>query len=105
MKESAALTFAALGEPVRLELVERLVRDGPQTISDLTDGLPMTRQGARKHLEVLEGAAIVQLEKSGRTQVVSLHPEAMRAAQDWMAASARAWIRRLDALQTLVEGD
>lgn len=58
---AAAEIFRALGDPVRLEMVRRLTRDSRCTIGVISEGLGITRQGARKHLQVLADARVVVL--------------------------------------------
>ncbi|RYG31212.1 ArsR family transcriptional regulator, partial [bacterium] len=53
--------FRALGDPVRLSMVQRLTRRGPWTLGTVSEGLGVTRQGARKHLQVLADAKLVAL--------------------------------------------
>ena len=52
----AALLFAALGDPTRLTLLQRLSDGGPASISMLAETFAITRQGVTKHLQVLAGA-------------------------------------------------
>ena len=71
--EAAAL-FAALGDPTRLSLVERLAGDGaPRSLGELSTGLPLTRQAVTKHLRVLEGAGLVTSSRAGRETRFALH--------------------------------
>jgi DNA-binding transcriptional ArsR family regulator len=69
----AALLFAALGDPTRLTLLQRLSDDGPASISMLAESFRlMTRQGVTKHLQVLAAAeslmAVVRAaSRSGRS--------------------------------------
>jgi DNA-binding transcriptional ArsR family regulator len=58
-------TFKALGDPVRLEMISRLSAGSDYTVSRLLDGLGLSRQGARKHLQVLADVELVHLQPSG----------------------------------------
>ena len=58
--------FAALGDEMRLRIVLRLVDEGPQSITRLTEGTAVTRQAITKHLVVLENAGIVRGKTRGR---------------------------------------
>ena len=95
--------LAALGEPTRLILVERLSKDGPTALGTLMEGLPMSRQGVRKHLEVLESAEIIVLKRRGREQIAELRPESLDQTRAWMDELAMAWKLRLGRLKALVE--
>lgn len=99
-----AALFAALGDPTRLALVQRLSREGDQSISRLGDGLPMSRQAVRKHLSVLEGAGLVSASARGREQMFALRRERIADARDCLDAIAGQWdvmlLRLRDKLET-----
>lgn len=100
---AVAQVFHALGDPVRLEMVQRLARQQPCTIAAVSDGLGITRQGARKHLQVLADAALIVLEPRGREVHVRLDPAALDHAKAFIAKLERQWDRRLDALRRSLE--
>lgn len=89
--EAAAL-FAALGEPTRLGLVERLAGDGaPRSLGELAEGLPLSRQAVTKHLRVLEGAGLVTSARAGRETRYALRPERLDEARAYLDAVDRRW--------------
>ena len=96
--------YQALGDPARLTMVERLGESGPMTTMKLVEGLGMTRQAATKHLVVLENVGLVTSEARGREIMRTLRLEVLDGAADWLSARAKAWDRKLDALQKFVEG-
>ena len=95
--------FAALGDPMRATIVERLVRSGPTSVSKLSHGLPVTRQAVAKHLRVLADARLVRSERKGREQVVELETASLAEASAWLNGLAQEWDRRLALLKKLVE--
>jgi DNA-binding transcriptional ArsR family regulator len=99
----AALIFRALGDPIRLEMVQRLTRGSRCTITAISEGLGITRQGARKHLQVLADARVVALQPEGRDVLVSLETETLDQATLFIAELERRWDTRLEALRKLVE--
>lgn len=100
---AAAEIFRALGDPIRLEMVQRLRRGSRCTITGISEGLGITRQGARKHLQVLADARVVALQPEGRDVLVSLDPESLDQAKLFIAEIERRWDARLDALRRFVE--
>jgi DNA-binding transcriptional ArsR family regulator len=84
-------------------MVQGLRRGSRCTISVISDGLGMTRQGARKHLQVLANANVVALHPEGRDVLVSLEPEALDHVKEFIAELERRWDTRLDALKKFVE--
>ncbi len=95
--------FRALGDPFRLEMVRRLTEGPPLTIATVSDGLGISRQGARKHLQVLADAELVSMATKGREVLVELSPPAMDRAKAFLAEMERRWDVRLEALRRLVE--
>ncbi|RYG45037.1 ArsR family transcriptional regulator [bacterium] len=95
--------FRALGDPVRLTMVRRLTGRGPWTVGSVSEGLGVTRQGARKHLQVLADARLIVLRPKGRETVVSLEPEAFGEATTFLAEIERQWDGRLEALRRSIE--
>ena len=67
-----APVFAALGDQTRLRLVARLGREGPLSISRLTEGTDVTRQALAKHLRVLAGAGLARGVGHGRERLWQL---------------------------------
>jgi DNA-binding transcriptional ArsR family regulator len=100
---AVADVFRALGDPIRLEMVQRLSRSRRQKIAALSNGLGITRQGARRHLQVLADAELVRLEPSGRDVWVELDPISLDRARGFIADLERQWDVRLEALKRSIE--
>jgi DNA-binding transcriptional ArsR family regulator len=99
----AALLFAALGDPTRLALLQRLSRGGPASISVLADSFETTRQGITKHLHVLAAARIIEGERRGREHVWAINPGRLAEAQRHLQVIARGWDDALARLKAHVE--
>ncbi len=96
--------FRALGDPTRRVMVERL-GEGPATVSQLAEPLPMTLSAVVQHLGVLESCGLVRSEKVGRTRTCRLEPGGLQLAQDWFAGQRAVWERRLDRLGQVIAAD
>jgi DNA-binding transcriptional ArsR family regulator len=90
-------TYAALADPTRRALLVAL-RSGDARITDLAAPLPMTFAGVSRHIGVLEAAGLVRRAVRGREHWVSVRPEALSAAEDWISEQTAFWSRRADAL-------
>jgi DNA-binding transcriptional ArsR family regulator len=102
---SLPAVFAALSDPTRLHVVERLAR-GPASISELAAPFDMAGPSFLKHVKVLESAGLVQSQKTGRVRSVRLVPDALRWVDEWVGQHRRQWEGRLDDLGTfLSQGD
>lgn len=96
-----ATTFAALGEPTRLRVVECL-RDRPFAVGDLADALAIRQPQVSKHLRVLRDAGIVVAEPVARRRVHYLRTEPFEEIGAWASSFERLWAARLDALDTVL---
>lgn len=66
--------FKALADPTRRALLDRLLEQQGQTLTELVDGLGMRRQSVAKHLAVLEKAGLVNCRWRGREKLHYLNP-------------------------------
>ena len=62
--ELIARRFRAVGEPMRIRLLDRL-RDGEATVGELCEELGASQQNISKHLAVLADAGILGRRKAG----------------------------------------
>jgi DNA-binding transcriptional ArsR family regulator len=95
--------FAALAEPNRRLLLERLGTHGVATATTLAAELPVTRQAVTQHLAVLESVSLVSSARAGRERRYTVHVEPLTAAASWMNQVAARWDARLAALKALAE--
>ena len=96
----AEQVFVALADPSRRSILAALAAGGPATATDLADRLPITRQAIAKHLALLAEVGLVTAEQGERRRVrYRLRSAPMQVAQQFLAALARDWDSRLDALK------
>jgi DNA-binding transcriptional ArsR family regulator len=95
-------TFAALADPSRRRVLERLGR-GSATISELAEPAGITLTGMKKHVRVLEEAGLVTTEKVGRARHCRLGPRRLEDVAEWMESYRRMLDERLDRLGELLD--
>ncbi len=96
----AEQVFVALADPTRRAILSELAAGGPATATDLASRLPISRQAIAKHLALLAVAGLVTAEPGERRRVrYRLDSAPMQMAQQFLAALARDWDGRLDALK------
>jgi len=95
-------TFAALADPTRRRVLERLGR-GTATISELAEPFAITLTGMKKHVQVLEAAGLVTTEKVGRERRCSLGPQRLDDVQTWIAGYRQMLDDRLDRFGAMLE--
>jgi DNA-binding transcriptional ArsR family regulator len=87
--------FRALSHPIRRGIVERLAA-GPATVGDATGDFGVSKPAISKHLKVLEETGVVTRVVEGRTHRLSLHPDVLSEAADWMDRQRALWGRLFD---------
>ncbi|HEY7025499.1 MAG TPA: metalloregulator ArsR/SmtB family transcription factor [Candidatus Limnocylindrales bacterium] len=100
--QSVDRTLAALADPTRREILERLSR-GPLSISELAEPLGITLTGVKKHIRVLEDVGLVQTRKVGRVRECELGPDRLEYVEQWITDYRRAVEQRLDRMTELLE--
>jgi DNA-binding transcriptional ArsR family regulator len=98
MGDGVGAVFAALADPSRRTIVQRLAHVGRATPTELAVELPMTRQAVAKHLATLEQAGLVYARREGRNTVYRPDPAPLRDATAWMERVGAEWDERLAAL-------
>ena len=96
----AEQVFAALADPNRRSILTELAAHGPRTATELSQALPITRQGIAKHLGLLADAGLVTAEPGeGRRVRFRLSSQPIQVAQRFLTALARDWDGPLQALR------
>ncbi len=95
--------FAALADPTRLEVLNRLATGGPFTATQLSSTMPISRQAVAKHLAALGAAGLVEKTKSGREVRFSFHPEPLDDIVRWAEDTGSSWDQRLRRLSETLE--
>jgi DNA-binding transcriptional ArsR family regulator len=95
-------TFAALSDPTRRAMIERLSR-GPASVRGLTEPFALSQQMISKHIACLVRARIVIKTKRGRESVCRLRPEAIKTVSDWASNYRRFWEERFDKLDVVLK--
>ncbi|WP_370326085.1 ArsR/SmtB family transcription factor [Euzebya sp.] len=92
-----ATTFAALGEPTRLRIVE-LLRSGPSPVGQIAEQLGIRQPQASKHLGVLRDAGVLDVEPVARQRIHRLRDEPFIEIGAWLRTFEQQWEARLDTL-------
>ena len=75
--------FAALGDPTRRLIFERVAR-GPSAVGTLAAGLPVSRPAVSQHLRVLKEAGLVAETPDGARRIYRLDPRGIAAMREWL---------------------
>lgn len=96
------LVFMALADGSRRKIVH-LLTQGEMPVSDIAAEFDMSLQAVSKHIKMLEKANVVQRRIEGRTHYLSLAPEQLAGALDWISIYRNFWQSRLQTLANLIE--
>jgi DNA-binding transcriptional ArsR family regulator len=88
-------TLAALADPTRRSILERLGRGGA-TITELAEPFGMSLTGMKKHVRILEQAKLVRTEKVGRTRRCNLGPRRLEDLERFLDTYRQLLDGRLD---------
>ncbi len=106
-KDSAAraarldAVFAALADPTRRAIIERLSRSEAR-VTELAEPFDMSLNAVSKHIRVLEASGVVVREKRGREHVLSINTRSLDEVDLWIERTRRYWEERLDAMEGLL---
>lgn len=96
-----AIAFAALADPTRREVFERLAK-GPRSVGEIAEGLPVSRPAVSQHLKVLKEAGLVSDRPEGARRVYQIDPQGLGQMRAWLD---RFWDEALEAFKAEVERD
>src|SRR2546427_12201618 len=98
------LAFAALSDPTRREIVQRLAK-GAARVTDLADPFDMAFNAVSNHVKVLERAGLVRRTREGREHHIALDPEPIRRIAGWASRYERFWSGRLAKPEALLKNE
>ncbi|HKD48814.1 MAG TPA: helix-turn-helix domain-containing protein [Rhizomicrobium sp.] len=96
--------FRALADKSRRLLLDRLRSRNGQSLSELSEGLEMTRQAVTKHIAILEEANLVAPLRQGRERLHFINPVPINEiAERWIYKFDRPRLRALSDLKKALE--
>src|SRR5579859_7373181 len=93
--------FAALADPTRRAIVERLIAAGELSVGDVAAPFAITTQAISRHLQVLEQAGLIQRRVERQWRYVRLRKDALEPVEGWLSHQRRHWTAALDRLEAL----
>ena len=95
--EQLTSVFAALADPTRRAIVERLA-SGEASAGELAEPFGISKPAISKHLKVLEKAQIIVRKKDAQWHRFQLKSDSLKIASDWIDQYRLFWEDQLDAL-------
>ncbi|MCA9327784.1 winged helix-turn-helix transcriptional regulator [Candidatus Saccharibacteria bacterium] len=94
--------FASLADPTRRDILARVAR-AEYSISELAANYRMSLAAISKHLMVMERARLVSKRKEGKQHIVSLAPDALKTADEYLEQYRCMWQSRFEKLDRLIQ--
>jgi DNA-binding transcriptional ArsR family regulator len=96
--DELSMTFAALADPTRRAILERL-RAGEATLAELAEPFDMTLQAVALHMKVLERSGLITRSRVAQRRPARIAPGPLGNATRWMLGYREFWegsFERLD---------
>ena len=91
--------FAALADPTRREIFERLARR-PLSVGEIAEGLPVSRPAVSQHLKILKDAGLVTMHSEGTRNLYQID---FRTIASMRAYLDKFWTKALAAFKDAAE--
>ena len=92
-----SLTFSALADPVRRQILKRLSL-GDATVNELASPHEMSLPAISRHIKVLENAGLLSKTRHAQQRPCHLEVAPLHHAQEWMEQYKAFWDDRFDRL-------
>ena len=97
MNDPLSTSFAALADPTRRAILERLAQ-GDATVGELAEPVRMTMPAISKHLSVLERAGLITKSRDGQRRNCRITATPLKNATSWLNEYRRHWEANLESL-------
>ncbi len=98
MNDPLSQTFAALADPTRRAMLERLAK-GPATVKELAEPFRLSMPAISKHLKVLEHAGLIERGREAQWRPARLQAAPLKDATQWLEAYRQNWEESFDRLE------
>lgn len=105
MTSQIITTFAALGDPTRFAIVERLLQRGALPAGELQDVADISAPAISRHLKVLREAGILHQEIDAQRRIYSVRPDVLSEVGDWVQRHKAFWTANLDRLAAALDAE
>ena len=102
-KQKVTAVFAALADPTRRSILERLSVHGDIRVTALARPFRMSLPAVSRHLRVLEKARLIRRQRHGREHLIQANAEGLTAARQWISHCAAGWDFSFDKLDELLK--
>ena len=101
-QDSLSTTFAALADPTRRAILERLA-DGAATVKELSAPFKISGPAISKHLRVLERAGLIARGREAQWRPCRIEAAPLRQVAEWTEQYRQIWEQHFDSLETYLQ--
>lgn len=96
--------FYSLSDPIRRDILQR-VASNEHSVGELVSQYHISFAAISKHIKVLEVANLVIKRKEGKKQMITLAPNTLKSADEYLEQYRQMWQSRHDKLEILLKKD
>lgn len=96
--------FHSLADPTRRDILARVAR-AELSVGELVEKYDMSFAAISKHLNVLEKAKLIIKRREGKKNMVTLAPDALAIADEYLEQYRQLWEHKFDKLDVLLKED
>jgi DNA-binding transcriptional ArsR family regulator len=89
--------FGSLSDPTRRDILKKVSKKN-MSVGEIALHYQLTFAAVAKHLDVLHRAKLISKNRHGKEQIVSISPDTLAAASNYLGAYTQLWENRLDSL-------
>jgi DNA-binding transcriptional ArsR family regulator len=102
MQQDMASVFAALGDPTRLAIIQRLA-EGEASVQELAEPFDISGPAISRHLKVLEQVGLISRRREAQLRPCRLEREKLEEIRDWTKRMRRFWDESFDRMDDYLE--
>lgn len=102
MQQNLSSVFAALGDPTRLAIIQRLA-EGETSVQELARPFDISGPAISRHLKVLEQAGLISRRRDAQLRPCRLEREKLEEIRDWTKRMRRFWDESFDRMDDYLE--
>jgi DNA-binding transcriptional ArsR family regulator len=91
--------FAALADPTRRAIIERLLAAGELSVGDVAAPFAISTPAISRHLQVLERAGLIERRIERQWRFVRVRVDALAPVEGWLLRQRQHWTAALDRLE------
>ncbi|HHY48552.1 MAG TPA: metalloregulator ArsR/SmtB family transcription factor [Alphaproteobacteria bacterium] len=102
MQQDLSSVFAALGDPTRLAIIQRLA-EGEASVQELAKPFDVSGPAISRHLKVLEQAGLISRRREAQLRPCRLERAKFEEIRDWTKRMRRFWDESFDRMDDYLE--